>query len=164
MVSWTVIRRNAVLCLYVDVDTPPQCWAYFRSLSWMSTRPSRRMKFSCFCRVNGLVSPSAGMLLVEIHWIEILFAWTSWRNQCWWMSTCRSFVDKRGWSSASNRIVWRLSQSIWVLCPGSKSNALKSRFHQRASFAAAVSANNSASVLEVVTVDCFVAFHAIGLP
>jgi hypothetical protein len=42
------------------------------------------------------------------------------------------------------------------------SKDLKNRCYQIASLVVVESASNSASVLEVVTVCCFVAFHAIG--
>ena len=61
-------------------------------------------------------------------------------------------------------IVCRLSQLINILCGNLKLIALKKFFHQMTSLPTCESANNSASVLEVVTVLCFNAFHAIGPP
>ena len=80
------------------------------------------------------------------------------------MSICRSFVDSIGLLLASNQIVCKLLQSICRFSSRLNLRALNSLCHQRASFVAVESAKSSTSVLEVVIVDCFVAFHAIGPP
>ena len=78
------------------------------------------------------------------------------------MSTCCSLVDSIGLLLASNRIVYKLLHSICRFSLRSNLRALNSLCHQRAFFVDVESTKSSTLVLDVVIVDCFVAFHAIG--
>jgi hypothetical protein len=82
----------------------------------------------------------------------------------WRISTCLSFVRSCGVSLVSSPTVWLLSHSIVISCSRSNLMSLKKRDHQELSFAAVVSASNSASVVDVITVLCFVAFQSTGPP
>src|ERR1700744_3859310 len=80
------------------------------------------------------------------------------------MSTCLSFVVRRGSSSFNNRCVCLLSVYINRLPVTANGKCLKKRCQAISSFAVLESPNNSASVDEVVTVCCRDAFQSIGPP
>src|SRR5438045_8486239 len=75
-----------------------------------------------------------------------------------------SFVWSFWFSFIRSQIVWRLSHKIARLCPGSNSIFLKGLCHHMVSFEAYDRARSSASVLEVVTVFCFVECQSAGPP
>src|SRR5436190_5291651 len=113
---------------------------------------------------NAFVKPSAGISVVGIHLTLTCPAWTSWCNQCWWISMWCNFVDSFWFSLVKSLIVWRLSQWTVSSCPGSNSMFLKNLCHHMVSFVAYDRANSSASVLEVVTVFCFIECQSAGPP
>ena len=138
--------------------------AHIANLSLMSTSASCFTNLSCFCHVSTFVSPSAAILPVSIHWIRMSPVWTRSRSQCWLMSTCRSFVIRMGVYAVRSRIVYQLSFLMISLCSGSNRSFLNKLFHQIACFPACSMASSSASVIEVVTVDCLQDTQSIGPP
>src|SRR5947207_3217279 len=104
------------------------------------------------------------MWVIGTHSIVIHLAWTSCLSQFRDMSMCRSFVENCGIAFVRIQMACWLSPYIFKLCLGSKSMELKKRFHQASSFAVCIIASSSASVLDVVTVFCFVDLQSIGPP
>src|SRR5437016_671913 len=80
------------------------------------------------------------------------------------MLTCRSFVINFAVSSVINRSVWVLSQLMIKGLFSLNVIALSSLLIKIASFAVCDRANDSASVLNIVTVSCLFALQAIGPP
>ena len=153
------------LCHHVSPTHPPRQYSTLLSCcccQWSSDcipcKLSCLMKRSNDCFSRSFVSPSAFISPVETQSISILWCCTSWRSQCWCISTWRSLVVNRGPCSFRSRIVWALSQRIDSLAFNLKSIWSKKRCHWMSSFAARDSASNSASMLDVVTIDYLDAF------
>ena len=141
----------------IDFDYPSMRPIISTILSWL-------MKCSCFWRGRAFVRPSAAMSLVEAHSILIFPACTSWRSQCWVTSIWRSFVTSLGASFVIRRMVWRLSHKAVRSSSISKSILTKKRPHYRSQAQTWAKAKSSASVVDVVTVDCLMHFQSIVPP
>lgn len=141
-----------------------------QTLSNSVTRLGNCLKFSwfrnstCFWDGRCFVNPSAIILFVWIHWRYISPFLTFSRNQCWLISTWRSFVwyDELGLIIRS--MVCLLSHDSIRSFSGSNSIDLSNRFVQSRCFAASERATSSASVVDVVTIRCFLADQSIGPP
>ena len=80
------------------------------------------------------------------------------------MSTWRSLVDILSLLPITRRIVCWLSQAILNGASRTSYISLKRRFRAIVSFAVSLRASSSASVVEVVTVACRLAFQMTGPP
>ena len=134
------------------------------SLVVISTIPTICTKFQNFCLGRAFVNPSAIISVVGFHSNSTRLAAYSCLSQCWCILTCRSFVFSLAESSLSKRRVWVLSQ--WMVSGSFNLRviALNRRLIKIASFAVCERERSSASVLEVVTVSCLFALHAIAPP
>jgi hypothetical protein len=123
-------------------------------LSWLTN-------CSCFWRGSCFVKPSADILWVETHLIFRCFLATFCLNQCWCILICLSFVTSLGASLVIRRTVYILLQSAvssWLI---SRLILRKKRPHHRSQAHIWASAFNSASVIDVITMDCFMYFQSI---
>ena len=119
----------------------------------------------CFALGKGFVSPSASIFVLSTQIILMFRRWTSCRSHSRLTSICRMFVFMTGLSMFMSRTVCLLSHSITLSgCSRSKPMALNKCVHPIVSFAACCRASNSASVVDVVTVFCFLDFQSIGPP
>src|ERR1700761_2888131 len=149
---------------YSRSNTPPQVVVVDTRATCTSTRLSCWTNRSSGCRVRAFVNPSAFISVVDTHSTSILPCCTSWRNQCWCMSTCLRRVVRRGSCAFSRRIVCWLSAYIFIPPSILYVSPLNSLFQAISSFAVRERASSSASVLNVVTVSCFDAFQSTGPP
>ena len=122
------------------------------------------MNWSSLAFGRTFVSPSAGIRSVSRYSTLKVPFWISWRAHALCISTWRKAVRNRGMSAVTSRIVCRLSHQITMSsCKWNRIPA-NNRIVAIASLLASVKARSSASVEDVVTVGCFDAFQAIGVP
>ena len=127
----------------------------FSTKCLISTRPKSLMKWACFWGGSSLVRPSATMLMVSSHSTSRVPFCTLSRSQHWVMSTCRSLVAIVDTSLFSSLMVCLLSLYIFNFCPRWKCSLSKRFFHHMACLPAWSRASNSASIVDVNTVACF---------
>ena len=119
------------------------------------------MNASCFCTESALVRPSAAWSDDFTHSIYMSLFVTFSRSQCWWISTCFNFVTNFGESFSNSRTVCILSQ--YAVSSSSRSRLIfrNNRWNHRSQSANDETANNSASVVDFVTVFCLVTFQSV---
>ena len=113
---------------------------------------------------RALVNPSAGIWLVGRYLTSKLPFLVSWRTQQLWISTCLNAVWIRIISSLTSLIVCLLSHQMVRSSFSCRRTSRNRRTAAIASLAAVDRPSSSASVEDVVTVNCFPDFYAIGPP
>ena len=133
------------------------CWirvAISSSLIWLT-------KTLCCCCGNVLIRPSAIIFFVAVHWNRTHHSECSCLSQWLWISTWCSFVDSFIDFSVICCNVCLLLHSMISSSFRFSIRLFNSWLTKIASFVICNRASSSASVLDIVTVFCLLAFHAI---
>ena len=118
-------------------------------------------KFSCFWCDKDFVKLFARIWLIESFSIVKILFWTHSQSQCWWISMWHSFIEINETVLLTKSTVCSLSQWIIYSWLGSKSSCLKNCCHHIIYLLACVRASSSASVVEIVTVFCWITCQSI---
>jgi hypothetical protein len=163
--SWYHGAVPAIFMLSKWLSSPSICPSSTTILSLISTSPTCSRNWRILLAGRDLVKPSAIISLVGVYTTLIFFRCTSCRSQWLWISMCWSLVVSWEVFSLTSRIVCLLSH--WIVIVKSSSlipSSVCSRTRNCASFAACARESSSASVVDVVTVSCLFARHAIAPP
>ncbi len=155
------IRR---LKSYTSLLTYPPQPKPSSTICWMSTILSNCINLSCFCLIKAFIRLFTGMSNLRTQVLMCCFSWTSCQSPCWVVSIWQRSVLMQEVSVVRRCIVDWFLHALEKEWPGSNVMPLKRRFHTWRRFVAFVNDNNFVTLLNVVTVVCFINLYLSAPP
>ncbi len=132
--------------------------------SWISAKRRRDLKCSNRCRDSAFVRLSTGISAVRRYLISKRPFLNSYRNHMFCISTCFKRITIHWFLWTTSRIVCWLSHQILKSKPNSNPISSMSLTNDKLFLVVRSTPKSSASMVDVVTMSCLLAFQATGLP